>query len=69
MIVLVASTGFFVSILLTFIGYQHWSPATLSDITLTHSGGRQVMFLEMSHIATADFYNQKNQKLQTLAKQ
>jgi hypothetical protein len=46
----------------SFIAYQHISPGYLSDITFS-DGQRNVVFLEMSHIATAEFYADKREKL------
>ena len=61
-----ATIGFFTSIFLTFIAYQNAVPGVVSDITLTHSG-QEVVFVQMSHIATADFYTQKKNTITALS--
>ncbi len=60
-----ATVGFFMMLFLTFIGYQYIVPGVISDITLSHSG-QQVVFIEMSHIATPKFYQQKKSTLESL---
>jgi hypothetical protein len=58
--------GFFTTASLVFIQYQHSFPGVVSDITLSHSG-QQVVFAGMSHIATSEFYQTKNDTIQALA--
>jgi hypothetical protein len=50
----------------SFISYHHVFPGYLSDITLS-DGQRSVIFLEMSHIATSEFYIDKRSTLQSLS--
>lgn len=65
-VTILASVGFFTSIFLVFITYQNQFPGVVSDITLSHSG-QQVVFVQMSHIATSDFYTQKQATISALA--
>lgn len=58
--------GFFTSISLSFIAYQNTSPGVLSDISLS-SSGQEIVFVEMSHIATPEFYVSKKVAIATLA--
>jgi hypothetical protein len=41
-------------------------PGVVSDITLSHSG-QQVVFVEMSHIASPDFFIHKKETIRSLA--
>jgi hypothetical protein len=52
--------------MLAFVQYQHIVPGVVSDITLTHSG-QQVVFVEMSHIASSDFFTHKKETIKALA--
>ena len=61
-----ATIGFFVSIMLAFVQYQHMVPGVVSDITLSHSG-QQIVFVEMSHIASSEFYQNKKETIKSLA--
>ena len=61
-----ATIGFFVSIMLAFVQYQHIFPGVVSDITLSHSG-QQIVFIEMSHIASPEFFAHKKETIQSLA--
>jgi hypothetical protein len=58
--------GFFTTLSLGFIQYQYMFPGVVSDITLSHSG-QQIVFVEMSHIATPEFYEHKHETIQSLA--
>ncbi|MBC7498599.1 hypothetical protein H7170_03045 [Candidatus Gracilibacteria bacterium] len=60
--------GFFISIMFAFIQYQHIMPGIVSDITLTHSG-QHIVFVEMSHIASPEFFAHKKETIQLLARQ
>ena len=66
MLTMLAMVGFFISLSLLFIGYQHQFPGVLSDVTLSHSG-QEIVFIEMSHIATPEFYIEKHTMIQALA--
>ncbi len=61
-----ATIGFFVSIMLAFIQYQHIVPGVVSDITLSYSG-QQIVFVEMSHIASSDFFARKKETIKSLS--
>lgn len=61
-----ATIGFFISIMLAFVQYQHMVPGVVSDITLSHSG-QQIVFVQMSHIASSDFFAHKKETIQSLA--
>lgn len=61
-----ATLWFFITLFLSFVGYQHIVPGVISDITLTRSG-QQIVFLEMSHIASPDFYTSKKSTLESLS--
>lgn len=63
-----ATIGFFLSIFLVFTSYHTFVPGKLSDITVSN-GKQTVVFLQMSHIATPEFYQEKQKKLQSLEKQ
>lgn len=65
-VTILSTLGFFTSIFLAFIAYQHQFPGVVSDITLTHSG-QTVVFVEMSHIATPEFFAKKQQTIQSLS--
>jgi hypothetical protein len=58
--------GFLTTVSLGFFQYQHSFPGVISDITLSHSW-QQVIFIQMSHIATPEFYQSKHKIIQTLA--
>ncbi len=61
--------GIFVTIFLGVITYHNSFPWELADISLSNGSGGNIVFLEMSHIASADFYNQKKQTIQKLEKE
>ena len=61
-----ATIGFFVSLMLVFVQYQHMVPGVVSDITLSHSG-QQVVFMEMSHIASPEFFARKKETIKSLS--
>lgn len=61
-----AIIGFFLSLFLSFVAYHNFFPGKLSDITVSN-GKQTIIFLQMSHIATADFYAQKQSKISELA--
>ncbi len=61
-----ATIGFFVSLMLVFVQYQHMVPGIVSDITLSHSG-QQIVFIEMSHIASSDFFARKKETIKSLS--
>jgi hypothetical protein len=63
---ILATIGFFTTGFLLFIEYQYISPGIVSDITLTNST-QEVIFIEMSHIATPEFYSAKKATIATLA--
>ena len=63
---MIATIGFFVSLMLVFVQYQHMVSGVVSDITLSHSG-QQIVFIEMSHIASSDFFFHKKETIQSLA--
>lgn len=65
-IVVCAIFGFFNSIFLAFIQYQYYSPGVVSDITLSNSW-QEIVFVEMSHIATPDFFLDKKATIISLA--
>lgn len=58
--------GIFVLIFVSIAFYYQFSPAKLSTITLTN-GVQRVVFVGMSHIASADFYAEKQSQLEDLA--
>lgn len=65
-IIITSVIGFFLSIFLGFLVYHNLVPGKLSDITV--SNGRQtVVFLQMSHIATEEFYLKKKEKIRALS--
>ncbi len=66
MVSLFAFFGFFVVFFVGFLAYNHFSPAKLSDITLSN-GSQTVVFMQMSHIANEEFYTEKNRKLREYA--
>ena len=61
-----ATIGFFTTFFLSFVGYQYLVPGIVSDITLSHSG-QQVVFVQMSHIASPEFYQDKKETIRALA--
>lgn len=61
-----ATIGFFITLMLAFVQYQYMSPGVVSDITLSHSG-QQIVFVEMSHIASPEFYQSKKETIQSLS--
>lgn len=61
-----AIIGIFQAIFLAFIGYHNAFPGKLSDITISN-GKQEVIFLQMSHIATESFYKQKEQTISVLS--
>ena len=63
---MIATIGFFTAVMLAFVHYQHMVPGVVSDIILTHSG-QQVVFVEMSHIASPEFFAHKKETIQSLA--
>lgn len=63
---ILATVGFFTSFSLVFITYQNFTPGVLSEISLS-SSGQEIVFVEMSHIATPEFYTSKRQAISTLA--
>lgn len=65
-ILITAVIGFFLSIFLGFVAYENSFPGKLSDITVSN-GKQTVVFLQMSHIATVNFYAQKETKITELA--
>ena len=65
-VVMVATIGFFTAFFLSFVQYQHLVPGVVSDITLSHSG-QQIVFIEMSHIASPEFFAHKKESIQSLA--
>jgi hypothetical protein len=58
--------GFFVTLVSGFIIYHNTYPAALSDVTLSDGSGT-VVFIQMSHIASPEFYHQKQQQIQLLS--
>ena len=58
--------GIFVSLFLVFIGYHTLVPASLSNITLSDGSG-SVVYISMSHIATADFFDLQKDTIRSLA--
>lgn len=67
-LVLWGISGFFISIMLAFIGYQNViNPLNLPNITLQNDAGQKVVFVAMMHIAKGDFYSEKNASLKKLA--
>jgi hypothetical protein len=63
---MLATIGFFTTVMLAFVQYQHMVPGVVSDIILTHSG-QQVVFVEMSHIASSEFFTHKQETIKALA--
>ena len=63
---ILATIGFFTTSFLVFIAYQHQVPGILSDITLSNSG-QEVVFIQMSHIATPEFFIEKQNTIKSLA--
>jgi hypothetical protein len=63
---ILTTVGFFTSIFLVWITYHNQIPGVISDITLTNSG-QTVVFLEMSHIATPEFFTEKQKTIQSLS--
>jgi hypothetical protein len=61
-----ATIGFFTTFFLAFVQYQYLIPGVISDITLSHSG-RQIVFVQMSHIASPEFYQNKKETIRALA--
>lgn len=61
-----AIIGIFQSIFLAFIAYHNLFPGKLSDITISN-GKQEVIFLQMSHIATEEFYKQKEETIYSLS--
>lgn len=57
--------GILVSIFSGFVTYHNLYPATLSDITLSDGSGT-VVFVQMSHIASQGFFEDKNTQLKLL---
>lgn len=55
----------FSSILLVFMAYQHIFPASVGKIILSN-GERNIVFFQMSHIATPDFYADIHNDLKSL---
>jgi hypothetical protein len=55
----------FSSILLVFMAYQYAFPASVGKIILSN-GERNIVFFQMSHIATPDFYREVQSDLQFL---
>lgn len=58
--------GTLISIFASLLVYYHYFPAKLSEVVISN-GKQTVVFLEMSHIATSDFYTKKQQKIASLA--
>lgn len=65
-IMTMAIFGFFTSLSLGFLQYQQSFPWLVSDITLSHSW-QQIVFVQMSHIATPEFYQSKHETIHALA--
>ena len=63
---MMATIGFFVSGMLVFVQYQYMVPGVVSDITLSHSG-QHIIFIEMSHIASPEFFAHKKETIQDLS--
>lgn len=63
---ILATLGFFFSLFFLFTGYYTVFPGKISDIIISN-GKQKIVFLSMSHIATADFYIQKRERILTLA--
>ncbi len=63
---ILATIGFFTSIFLAFISYHNLVPGVISDITLTNSG-QEIVFVQMSHIATPEFYREKQSTIKALS--
>lgn len=63
---MVATIGFFISLMLAFVQYQYLIPGVVSDITLSHSG-QQIVFVEMSHIASPEFFAHKKDTIRSLS--
>lgn len=63
---ILATIGFFTSIFLLFITYHNQVPGIISDITLSNSG-QEVVFIQMSHIATPEFYSEKQDTIAALS--
>ncbi len=64
--VILAVFWFFTSIFLIFIEYQYFEPGVVSDITLSNSW-QEVVFIQMSHIATPMFFLEKRATIASLA--
>ncbi len=62
----VSTMGFFISIMLVFVWYQHMMPWVVSDVTLMGSG-QHIVFIQMSHIATPEFFATKKETIQWLS--
>jgi hypothetical protein len=65
-LVFMAVVWLFIAIVSGFVIYQNTHPAILSDITLS-DWESTVVFVSMSHIATPQFFHNKNRQLQALA--
>lgn len=65
-IVVLAFFGFLNSLFLAFIEYQYYSPGVVSDITLSNFW-QEIVFIQMSHIATPEFFQEKKATLASLA--
>ena len=63
---ILATIGFFTSIFFIFISYHNLVPGVVSDITLSNSG-QEVVFVQMSHIATPEFYREKQATIKALS--
>jgi hypothetical protein len=65
-VIILATIGFFTTTFLLFIEYQYHVPGIVSDVTFSNSG-QEIVFVEMSHIATPEFYSTKKSTIATLA--
>lgn len=59
--------GALIVVFVSWVGYNVFFPASLSHITLKN-GTQEVVFLQMSHIGSEDFYRQTAQKIESLQK-
>lgn len=66
-LILSAMIGFFITLISGFIIYHNTYPAALSDVTLTNGSGGTVVFVQMSHIASPEFYDEKQKQIQLLS--
>lgn len=65
-LVISSSIGVITSMFVWLIAYHNYNPASLSDVTIENGSG-SVVFLQMSHIASSEFYRQKQEKIYHLS--